>query len=60
MKDVIAVNIKTGSQRVMARNLDDDEAEAFIRMAIYRRGVEEEFYKAIAATPNDAHAGDHS
>ena len=47
--DVIAVNIETGEKRVMATRLEERNAEAFIAMAVARRGVEEEFYKAVPA-----------
>jgi trimethylamine:corrinoid methyltransferase-like protein len=47
--DVFAINIKTGKKRLMATNKTEDNAEAFINMAICRRGVEEEFYKAFPA-----------
>lgn len=43
--DVFAVNIATGKERVMsAQPLTEENAEAFIKIAIARRGVDEEFY----------------
>jgi hypothetical protein len=47
--DVVAVNIKTAAQRVMKRDLSIYSADAFIRFAVMRRGVDEEFYKAVPA-----------
>ena len=45
--DVVAVNIDTATERVMDRNMTALNAEAYIEMAVRRRGVEEEFYKAV-------------
>ena len=47
--DVVAVNIKTQAERVMARNLTEANAEGFINLAVMRRGVDEEFYKPVPA-----------
>jgi hypothetical protein len=41
---VYAVNIKTGERRLMDKDKTERNAEAFIKMAVIRRGVEEEFY----------------
>ena len=49
MFDVIAVNIKTGEKRIIDRNKSEKNAEAIVSMAVMRRGVEEEFFKAIPA-----------
>jgi hypothetical protein len=43
--DVIAVNIKTLAERIMETRLTKLDAEAFVKIAVFRRGVEEEFYK---------------
>jgi hypothetical protein len=61
--DVIAVNIKTGERRMMDTNKTEANAEAFIMIAIARRGLDTEFYKAIPAgtfepTPPPAPGGD--
>lgn len=47
--DVIAVDIKTGAERVMSHGKSLANAEAFIEIAVRRRGVDEEFYKAVPA-----------
>ena len=43
--NVIAVNIDTGKERIIAENKTRRNAEAIIKMAVYRRGVEDEFFK---------------
>ena len=45
--DVVAVNIKTGKERIIANGKSEHNAEAIENMAIMRRGVEEEFFKVI-------------
>lgn len=45
--DVIAVNIATGEQRLMAERKDERNAEAIVNMAIMRRGIDEEFYESV-------------
>ena len=47
--DVLGVNIKSGRVRVMERGLDRDNAEAYVTMAVYRRGVDEEFFAPVPA-----------
>ena len=47
--DVLAVNIKTGIVRFMAQGKDERNAEAVVKMAVMRRGVDEEFYVAVKA-----------
>lgn len=47
--DVVAVNIKTGMTRVMDRDMTEPNAEAYIRFAVMRRGVDTEFFKAVPA-----------
>lgn len=42
--DVIAVEIATGKERFMAQDQPRRDAEAIMRMAVIRRGVEEEFF----------------
>lgn len=44
--DVVAVSLKGEPRkvRVFARDEDEENAEAVIKMAVMRRGVEEEFY----------------
>jgi Xaa-Pro aminopeptidase len=51
--DVIAVNIETGASRVMDRGMTERQAEAFVTWAVIKRGVEEEFYKAVPAGEGD-------
>lgn len=42
--DVIAVNIKTKAERMIAEQKDYSNAEAIIEIAVRRRGAEEEFF----------------
>ena len=53
--DVIAVNIKTREECVLARDKTERNAEAIVTMAVVRRGVEEEFFTtrpAALASPS--------
>jgi hypothetical protein len=52
--DVIAVNIKTGVERVLAENRTRANAEATLNLAVMRRGVKEESYKIRQASPRIA------
>jgi len=46
--DVIATRIKPPHvRRVMDCGMTADRAEGYIRMAVMRRGVEDEFYTAV-------------
>lgn len=45
--DVIAVNIATGKERLIAEKKTERNAEAIINMAVMRRGVETEFFKTV-------------
>jgi hypothetical protein len=45
--DVIAVNIESGAERVIADREPKDGAEAIMNMAVGRRGVDEEFFKVV-------------
>lgn len=49
--DVFAVTIKGGERRLMQAKMTERNAEAFILMAIGRRGVETEFYTKEPHTP---------
>ena len=42
--DVIAIGIHGGSERALARDKAEPDAEAIVKMAIARLGVENEFY----------------
>jgi hypothetical protein len=54
--DVVAVNIKTLEERVLTRDKGEADAEAFLRIAVARRGVTEELYKLVPAkTQYSAH-----
>jgi hypothetical protein len=44
MRDVVAVNLTTHKVRLMAKRLGAADAEAVIKMAVMRRGMEEEFF----------------
>ncbi len=48
--DVWEVVIATGERKRMAKNLPEHEADAVIRMAIARRGVEGSFYRPEPAS----------
>lgn len=45
--DVEAVNIKTGARRNLAEKTTKDNADAIVKMAVARRGVDKEFYEAV-------------
>ena len=45
--DVVAVNMRTGTVRMMAENKALEDAEAVVEMAVYRRGVTEEFCSEV-------------
>jgi hypothetical protein len=45
--DVEAVNIKTRARRKLAEAVSEDNAEAIIKTAVIRRGVDEEFFTAV-------------
>ncbi len=47
--DVIATNIATGARRILERDKDESNAEAIVRMAVMRRGVDSEFYSVVPA-----------
>ncbi len=43
--DVVAQNIKTAARRLLAESRSMPDAEGIVKMAVYRRGVDEEFYR---------------
>ena len=45
--DVVAVSIATGRVRLIADDLTEPNADAVVRMAIARRGVENEYYIVV-------------
>lgn len=45
--DVVAVNIKTNKVRIIAKNETHGEADAIVKMAVMRRGVEEDFFTEV-------------
>lgn len=47
MYDIVAVNLKTHLVRIMDENRSKANAEAYVNMAVMRRGVEEEFFVAV-------------
>jgi len=49
LKDVVAVNLKTSKVRVLSRDMGEADAEAYVKMAVMRRGVDEEFFSAATA-----------
>ena len=44
MFDVVAVNIETRRIQVLERNLTIRDADAYVKMAVMRRGCKEEFF----------------
>jgi hypothetical protein len=53
--DVLAVNIETGKARVLAAGKTEAKADAIVSMAVLRRGVEDEFFKAVPHGNNAGH-----
>lgn len=47
--DVVAVNLQTKRVRILATDKDERNADAIIDMAVFRRGVETEFYRGVPA-----------
>lgn len=48
--DVVEIEIKNpANKHVMERDLSEDDADAYVKMAVFRRGVETHFYKAVPA-----------
>lgn len=45
--DVLAVNISTGTKRIIAVEKTDRDADAIVSMAVMRRGVEEEYFESV-------------
>jgi hypothetical protein len=45
--DVVAVNMKTSEVRLIATGKDHGNADAIVKMAIARRGLDEEFYSEV-------------
>lgn len=43
---VVATDIRTGKRRILSGCRSEEEAEAIVKMAVMRRGVEEEFFQA--------------
>lgn len=48
--NVIAVNIETKAERILAEKKSKENAEAICNMAVMRRGCDEEFYKTVPVT----------
>lgn len=50
--DVLAVQIKApNAERIMTKGLTRENAEAYVKTAVLRRGVEEEFYTLRNSQP---------
>jgi hypothetical protein len=45
--DVVAVDIKANTVRLIAKNETHGEADAIMKMAVARRGVDEEFFSVV-------------
>jgi len=46
--DVLAVEIKTGKRRLIATAKTQRNAEAVVKMAVMRRGVDVEFFTTVS------------
>lgn len=57
--DVIAQNIKTGAKRFLDKSKSEGNADAIVRMAVMRRGVDEEFYYTVPADSEEADNTDY-
>ena len=49
---VVATHIGTGHRRILKSGLTEQNAEAVVRMAVMRRGVEEEWFQAEMEVAN--------
>lgn len=47
--DVVAMNLTTHEERIIASGKTEGNAEAIVKMAVMRRGVSEEFFKVVPA-----------
>ena len=47
---VLAVNLETKKVRIIAVEKTENGAEATVNLAVFRRGVETEFFVAVPAT----------
>lgn len=47
--DAVAVDLTTNKVRIMERNLDGPNVDAFCNMAVMRRGVQDEFFAPTTA-----------
>lgn len=47
LRDVVAVSLATHKVRIMETGMLPRAAEAYVKMAVIRRGVEEEFFAAV-------------
>lgn len=45
--NVVAVNIQTQARRLIAENKSERNADAIVKMAVMRRGVDEEFFTTV-------------
>jgi len=48
--DVVAVNIETSRIRLIAVLKEEGDADAIVKMAVMRRGVDEEFFSSVPAS----------
>ena len=51
--DVVAISLTTGARRIMERRLTKQDADAYIAMAVARRGMDDEFFKAAPSDSAD-------
>ena len=45
--NVVAVNLETGEERILAERKTERNADAIVNMAVMRMGVEKEFFKTV-------------
>lgn len=57
--DVIAQNIKSGNKRFIDKAKTESNAEAIVKMAVMRRGVDEEFYYTAPTNTIEANSEDY-
>ena len=51
--NVVAVDLKTKAERIMAEGKSKADAEAIVEMAVMRRGCEVEFFRAVRAAKGE-------
>jgi hypothetical protein len=57
--DIIAQNIKTGVKRFLDKGKTEANADAIVKMAVMRRGCDEEFYYMVPTNSTEADSTDY-